>query len=206
MFNTTAEFTKERRRSGFEEYFELLLRLGPDYAPFVATFFKNNATDEFDEIGLDGSLDGLDGTGSPTTTSPTTTTTKKNGNDEPEGRSSSSRSPRGGASDGLGAVLGDGDDIDHTSRNGTVTADESDDSVQLARPASALQWLTHLYFPVFGIAWLYARLLTLVHAIRPTDWTNGAAWLAIATTPLVLTVAFALLAPLCDGDLENISS
>lgn len=55
MFNTNAEFTKERRRSGFEEYFELLLALGPEYAPFIATFLKGDSSahenDGFDELG-----------------------------------------------------------------------------------------------------------------------------------------------------------
>ena len=40
ILNTNAEFTKERRRSGFEAYFALLLSLGPNYAPFVETFLK----------------------------------------------------------------------------------------------------------------------------------------------------------------------
>lgn len=48
MFNTTSSFTKERRRSGFEEYFELLLRLGDEYTPFIATFLKG---EDFEEIG-----------------------------------------------------------------------------------------------------------------------------------------------------------
>ena len=44
MFNTSAEYTKERRRSGFEEYFELLLRL-PEYKPFLATFLLKTDND-----------------------------------------------------------------------------------------------------------------------------------------------------------------
>ena len=55
LFSTSAEFTKERRRSGFEEYFELLLRLGTAYAPFVATFLRHgefkDEVPSFEELG-----------------------------------------------------------------------------------------------------------------------------------------------------------
>mmetsp|Transcript_27552 Transcript_27552/g.82721 ORF Transcript_27552/g.82721 Transcript_27552/m.82721 type:complete len:221 (-) Transcript_27552:21-683(-) len=53
LFNTTAEFTKERRRSGFEAYFELLLRLGAPYAPFVVAFLRHGegADSAFEETG-----------------------------------------------------------------------------------------------------------------------------------------------------------
>lgn len=45
ILNTNAEFTKERRRSGFEAYFALLLSLGPNYAPFIETFLKQDDLD-----------------------------------------------------------------------------------------------------------------------------------------------------------------
>ena len=50
ILNTNAEFTKERRRSGFEAYFALLLSLGPNYAPFVETFLKADER-SFDDSG-----------------------------------------------------------------------------------------------------------------------------------------------------------
>ena len=61
ILNTNAEFTKERRRSGFEAYFALLLSLGPNYAPFVETFLKP------DERALD---DSGHSTGRPATPTP----------------------------------------------------------------------------------------------------------------------------------------
>jgi hypothetical protein len=61
ILNTNAEFTKERRRSGFEAYFALLLSLGPNYAPFVETFLKP------DERALD---DSGHSTGRPPTPTP----------------------------------------------------------------------------------------------------------------------------------------
>ncbi|KAJ8611951.1 hypothetical protein CTAYLR_004390 [Chrysophaeum taylorii] len=147
VFNTNAEFTKERRRSGFEEYFELLLRLGPEYAPFLATFLKeDNAPDEFEELG----------------------------------------------------ELSQDDAGSKHARD----ASQRDDFFKLARPTNALQWLVEFYLPVALVSWAYSQILTLLGCLRPTDWGSGAAWLAIATSPLVLTIALALLAPVCDSDLE----
>mmetsp|Transcript_30119 Transcript_30119/g.93183 ORF Transcript_30119/g.93183 Transcript_30119/m.93183 type:complete len:232 (-) Transcript_30119:43-738(-) len=55
LFHNSADFTKERRRSGFEEYFELLLRLGAPYAPFLVAFLRHGeGAVTFDELGEAG--------------------------------------------------------------------------------------------------------------------------------------------------------
>ena len=56
------------------------------------------------------------------------------------------------------------------------------------------------YLPTAVLAFAYAQLLTCLGAVALDDWTRGPAWLAVSTAPLVLTVALALLAPLCDDD------
>jgi len=161
MFNTSAEFTKERRRSGFEEYFELLLRLGSEYAPFLATFLKDTKNqDDFDELGER----------EPSDDSPAAQHT------EIEEVRLARRRPR-------------------TSRPQQAFA--------LARPATAFQWLAEFYLPVTVLTWTYTQLLTLLGCLRPTDWSSGAVWLAIATSPLVLTIFFAFAAPFCGSALDT---
>jgi len=170
MFNTSAEFTKERRRSGFEEYFELLLRLGPAYAPFIATFLKDE--ESFDELG------DLRGDHHMDTGAKEQMTSSKDSSIDKEEMRQATKYP------------------ENFSAN---------DVLALARPHSAGHWLAFFYFPVFFSVYAYAQLLTALGAIKPSDWSSGAAWLALLSSPLLLTVAFALLAPICDGDPEIIS-
>ncbi|KAJ1456086.1 hypothetical protein M885DRAFT_518557 [Pelagophyceae sp. CCMP2097] len=71
--STTAEFTKERRRSGFEEYFEMLLRLGDVYAPFVFTFLQHGefkSESAFDELGVESPPPAPEDLASPMISSP----------------------------------------------------------------------------------------------------------------------------------------
>ena len=157
LFSTSAEFTKERRRSGFEEYFELLLRLGAAYAPFVATFLRHGEFQDevpsFEELGASA------------------------GGNPPTAKRLNSL-----LLDGLGA------------------RPPSPPALKLERPKTAFHWFVGFYLPTAVLAFAYAQLLTFLGAVALDDWTRGPAWLAVSTAPLVLTVALALLAPLCDDD------
>jgi len=303
IFHTTAEFTKERRRSGFEEYFELLLRLGPAYAPFIATFLKDDDDDldsSFDELGggdgrsVAGSSAGArtattlppggggGGGGSdagfappshyPTTTrddddhravladhlvhrrhrrslagvaddARTTAASQGGGGSsniptsvsgsalsetgffvdsaqETDATNGGAVSPFSEASEPVGApdvsALNGGrprpprplagvrpPPVASSSTGQHIVSSSSAseaarDALALTRPATPWHWVGHFYVPVAATAFAYARLLTLLDGLRAADWDSGAAWLAVATCPLVLAVLLALLAPLCD--------
>ena len=173
IFSTSAEFTKERRRSGFEEYFELLLRLGSAYAPFVATFLRHGELPDeappFDELGTsDGGASGAE---------------------RARARADGAASPTDKRLHSLMLdALDDG--------GGAVPA------LKLERPKTAFHWFVGFYLPAYLLSFAYAHLLTALGAITARDWDRGPVWLAVATAPLVLCVSLALLAPVCDDDLE----
>lgn len=189
IFSTSAEFTKERRRSGFEEcrrrprpffarpprkkkrYFELLLRLGSAYAPFVATFLRHGELKDeapsFEELGSAG--EAAAGDLAAVAAAAGTPTAKR-----------------------LHSLMLDALDGDA----------ESAPALALERPKSAFHWFVGFYLPAYLLAFAYAHLLTALGAITARDWDRGPVWLAVATAPLVLCVSLALLAPVCDDDLE----
>ena len=54
-----------------------------------------------------------------------------------------------------------------------------------------------------ALALAYAYLLTALGAVDGNDWDRGPVWLAVSTSPLVVSVTLALLAPVCDDALEK---
>lgn len=201
MFNTNADFTKERRRSGFEEYFEILLCLGSDYAPFLANFLKDDvakgADDGFDELGeqhdsIDASAKQL-----PKTAAYEADEEVRGSHllsvDRPSSPRSSANSPN---------------------RRRSFSKDGCDRSIARAHhpggsPSSifpSLLWSG----PIRGCSLSLAVFdqptgtRTTFHShVEGPRRSSGAVWLAMFTSPFVLTVAFAFAAPVCAGTLDS---
>lgn len=73
-----------------------------------------------------------------------------------------------------------------------IIARVSTNDEAITRATSFSQWALVVYVPWACLAYFYVLFLGWVGAVRPSDWTNGSAWLAVATTPLVFTIVLAV--------------
>ena len=90
------------------------------------------------------------------------------------------------------AVVFDDDEDDDDS---TIAIQQP--SFVLEKPRSLTHWALCFYLPVALVTYAHCCVLTLLGA-STEDWSKGQAWLAVLSAPLVLCVAFALLAPAVD--------
>lgn len=86
----------------------------------------------------------------------------------------------------------DGGSLSSSQHRCPSNASEARTPVDVRNATSFTHWFVASYIPcVFG-TFAYVTFLGCLGAIRPSDWMNGAAWIAVGTTPLIFTIVLAV--------------